>query len=324
MRNHDYLLLLIAKRYEYSTMEGFMDLTQLYYFISVAKNRNFTTTASEFFVSQPCISHQIKDLEKELGSELFIRNTRSVELTVAGEIFLQDAKLIVDIMEQSKSKLQQNKGQSMSLSITHLASPSHIFLPAIIKRFRTRYPNIKVNLCRQDALQIAQSALAHRYDIYCSMTLDMMAVTSLATKKIQADHYCIVTPKDHPAVAHISIDYEKLASEPFVLFNPEHAVTMNQQILQICRQLGFSPRVTGSYHLYEDLLYAVECGLGITILPYRTKNYMNSSLTYSLLDVSNISADLSLAWEQNITNPAVPLFLDVFWEYMQENPDQFA
>jgi len=301
-----------------------MDLTQLYYFISVARNRNFTATAAEFFVSQPCISHQIKDLEKELGTELFIRNTRSVELTVEGEIFLQDAKLVVDILEQSKNKLQQNKRQSMSLSINHLASPTHVFLPAIIKRFRSRYPNIKVNLYRQDALQISHSALAHRYDIYCSLTLDMMAVTSLVNKKIQVDHYCLVTPKDHPAVAHISIDYKKLANESFILFNPEHAITMNQQILQIFKQLGFNPKITGSYPIYEDLLYAVECGLGITILPYRTKNYINSSLIYSLLDVSNISIDLSLAWEENITNPAVPLFLDVFWEYMQEYPDQFA
>ena len=301
-----------------------MDLTQLYYFISVAKTRNFTATAAEFFVSQPCISHQIKTLEQELDIDLFIRNTRSVELTVAGEIFLQDAKNIVDIMEQSKNKLNQSKGHAMSLSIAHLASPSHAFLPSIIKRFRMRYPNIKTNIYRQDAYQITQSALAHRCDIYCSMSLDLMAVTSLSNKKIQTDHYCLVTPKGHPAAVRISIDYSKLASEPFIFFNPEHAVTMHQQILQICNQLGFTPRIAGTYSVYEDLLYAVESGFGITILPYRTKNYMNSNLTYSLLDVSNISADLSLAWEQEITNPAVPMFLDVFWEYMQEFPDQFT
>lgn len=301
-----------------------MDLAQLYYFISVAKNRNFTATAAEFFVSQPCISHQIKTLEQELEVELFIRNTRSVELTVAGEIFLQDAKIIIEIMEQSKNKLKQNKGHTMSLSIAHLASPSHVFLPSIIKLFRTRYPNIKTKLYRQDAFQIAQSALAHKCDIYCSMSLDIMTIPSLVNKKIQADHYCLVTPKDHPAAARISIDYAKLASEPFIFFNPEHAVTMHQQIIQICNQLGFSPRIAGTYNVYEDLLYAVESGFGITILPYRTKNYMNNNLAYSLLDVSNISADLSLAWEQEVTNPAVPLFLDVFWEYMQEFPDQFA
>lgn len=186
-----------------------MDLTQLYYFLSVSKTRNFTATATEFFVSQPCISHQIKAFEQELEVELFIRNTRSVELTVAGEIFLQDAKSVIDIMEQSKNKLKQNKGHSMSLNIAHLASPS------------------------------------------------------LVNKKIQADHYCLVTPKDHPAVARISINYSKLASEPFIFFNPEHALTMHQQILQICNQLGFSPRIADTYNLYEDLLYAVESGFGL-------------------------------------------------------------
>lgn len=301
-----------------------MNLTQLYYFISIAKNHNFTTTATEFYVSQPCISHQIKALEQELEVDLFTRNTRSVELTIAGEMFLPDAKNIVNIMENSKIKLKQNKEDAMSLSIAHLASPSHLFLPSIIKRFHIRYPNIKTKIFRQDAYQIVQSARAHRYDIYCSMSLDMMTVPSLFNKKIQADHYCLVTPKDHPAAVHMAIDYSKLANEPFIFFNPEHAVTMHQQILQICNQLGFSPRITGSYKLYEDLLYAVESGLGITILPHRTKNYMNNNLTYSLLDVSNISADLSLAWEEESTNPAVPLFLDVFWEYIQEHPSQFT
>lgn len=301
-----------------------MNLTQLYYFISIAKHHNFTATAAEFYVSQPCISHQIKALEQELEVDLFIRNTRNVELTTAGEMFLQDAKNIVNIMEQSKNKLKQNKENAMSLSIAHLASPSHVFLPSIINRFRKRYPNIKTNIYRQDAYQIVQSALAHRYDIYCSMSLDMMTVPSLFNKKIQADHYCLVTPKNHPAAVHIAIDYSKLAEEPFIVFNPERAVTMHQQILQITNQLGFTPRITGTYNLYEELLYAVESGLGITILPHRTKSYINSDLTYSLLDVSNISADLSLAWEEESTNPAVPLFLDVFWEYMQEHPNQFA
>lgn len=301
-----------------------MDITQLQYFLSVAKHRNFTAAAAEFFVSQPCISHQIKLLEQELEIELFIRNTRKVELTLAGELFLQDAKTVVDLLEQSKTKLTQVSGQSMSLSITHLASPSRAFLPAIIKRFRSKYPNIKVIVSRQDPYQIAHAALAHRCDIYCSMSLDLMAIPSLATKKIQADHYCLVTPKDHAAVSRMNIDYTKLANEPFVFFNPEHAVTMHQQILQICGQLGFKPKVAGTYHLYEDLLYAVESGFGITILPYKTKNYMDNDLMYTLLDTSNISVDLSLAWEQDTANPAVPLFLDLFWEYMQEFPDHFA
>jgi len=64
--------------------------------------------------------------------------------------------------------------------------------------------------------------------------------------------------------------------------------------------------------------------MGITILPYSTKNYLNGNLSYTLLDVSNISANLALAWEKDIVNPAVPLFLDVFRAYMREYPEIFA
>ena len=97
-----------------------MDFNQLSYFIAIARYGNFTAAAKAFFVSQPCISHQIQSLEKELGVRLFIRNTRSVELTAAGEIFLEDAKKMVDLMERAKNRLLQNDGDSMRLSVAHL------------------------------------------------------------------------------------------------------------------------------------------------------------------------------------------------------------
>lgn len=300
-----------------------MNLLQLSYFISVAKYRNFTSAARDFFVSQPCISHQIRELEQELGVRLFVRNTRSVELTAQGEIFLEDAKKVVDILERSKNKLLQSSDASMSLNIAHLASPSRIFLPSVVKHFHQKYPQVRVSMDRCNALQIYQAASKHQYDIYISMALDLTAYDFLAWKNIQADHYCLVTPRDHPAITRLPMDYSKLASEPFIVFNPEYAVVMHRQILQICSCLGFSPRITGIYNLYEDLLYAVEAGLGITILPYRTKNYLNNDLAYTLLDVSNVSADLAMAWEQKVTNPAVPLFLEVFLSYMQEHPELF-
>lgn len=301
-----------------------MDFNQLSYFIAIARYGNFTAAAKAFFVSQPCISHQIQSLEKELGVRLFIRNTRSVELTAAGEIFLEDAKKMVDLMERAKNRLLQNDGDSMRLSVAHLASPSHLFLPAVIRRFRQQHPYVQVRMNRMDAYGIVGAASQHRYDIYCSMAMDLSAIPELTTKSILADHYCLVTPKDHPAISSVAIDYFKLASEPFVFFNPDHAVVMHRQIMQICAKLGFTPRITGTYNLYEDLLYAVEAGMGITILPYSTKNYLNGNLSYTLLDVSNISANLALAWEKDIVNPAVPLFLDVFRTYMREYPEIFA
>ena len=144
------------------------------------------------------------------------------------------------------------------------------------------------------------------------------------SKKIQSDAFCLVTRKDHPALQKMVLDYDKLSTEPFLVFHPEHARYMNQRIMELCAQIGFHPRITEQFDLYENLLQAVEAGTGISILPYRSRSYMHANnLAFTLLDSSNDTLDLAIAWEHEISNPAVPLFLEVFREYMREHPEHF-
>ena len=108
-----------------------MDQKQLAYFVSVAKYRNFSRAAQDFYLTQPAISHQIKMLEKELETELFVRNTKKVALTDSGELFLEDAKIILDAMDQAKQKLSLAKEHPSVLRISHLSAPTLQFcLPA--------------------------------------------------------------------------------------------------------------------------------------------------------------------------------------------------
>ena len=79
-----------------------MNTEQLRYFVSVARYRNFTETAREFYVTQPAVTHQISALEREVGARLFLRTTRNVSLTRAGELFLEDAKRILDQEERAR------------------------------------------------------------------------------------------------------------------------------------------------------------------------------------------------------------------------------
>lgn len=301
-----------------------MDQKQLAYFIAVAKYRNFSRAAKDFYLTQPAISHQIKMLEKELDTELFVRNTKNVTLTDNGELFLEDAKSILDAMEQAKQKLTLARQQPSVLRICHLAAPTHQFLPDVVNQFHLQHPHVKIKLMRQDALQISETASRQEADIYFSMMPDLQQEPSLDVKKIQSDSFCLVTRKDHPALQKMVLDYDKLSSEPFLVFHPEHAKYMNQRIMELCDQIGFHPRITDQFDLYENLLQAIEAGTGISILPYRSRSYMHASnLAFTLLDSSNDTLDLAIAWEHNISNPAVPLFLEVFREYMQEHPELF-
>ena len=245
-------------------------------------------------------------------------------LTDSGELFLEDAKIILDAMEHAKQKVTLAKEQPSVLRISHLSAPTHQFLPDAVNQFHIRYPHVKIKLIRQDALQISESAARQDADIYFSMMPDLQQIASLDVKKIQSDSFCLVTRKDHPALQKMILDYDKLASEPFLVFHPEHARYMNQRIMELCAQIGFHPRITEQFDLYENLLQAIESGTGISILPYRSRSYMHANnLAFTLLDGSNDTLNLAIAWKHKITNPAVPLFLEVFREYMQEHPEHF-
>lgn len=301
-----------------------MDTKQLAYFVAVAKYRNFSRAAEEFYISQPAISHQIKMLERELDTELFVRNTKKVTLTDNGAIFLEDAKTILQSVEQAKQRLTQARHQPSVLRICHLASATHFFLPDVVNRFHMEYPHVKIRLIRQDAYEITETAFHKEADIYFSMLTDMGKHSSLNVKKIQSDSFCLVTRKDHPALQDPVLDFRKLAREPFLVFYPNHARYLNKCITQLCMELGFHPHITEQFDLYENLLQAVEAGTGISILPYRSRNYIHTdNLAFTLLDGDNDNLDLAIAWEREVTNPAVPLFLDLFWNYMQEHPDLF-
>ena len=130
-----------------------MDQKQLAYFVSVAKYRNFSRAAQDFYLTQPAISHQIKMLEKELETELFVRNTKKVALTDSGELFLEDAKIILDAMDQAKQKLSLAKEHPSVLRISHLSAPTHQFLPDVVNQFHIRYPHVKIKLQRASGKQ---------------------------------------------------------------------------------------------------------------------------------------------------------------------------
>ena len=136
-----------------------MTTEQLRYFLEVARRRSFTEAAHTFYLTQPAITHQISALERELGTKLFLRTTRSVALTRAGELFLEDAKRILDQEDRALERLRQMGGSGqLELKIGYLNSPCRHFLPGLIRDYQERYPQVSLELIRRDATGIQTGA----------------------------------------------------------------------------------------------------------------------------------------------------------------------
>ena len=126
-----------------------MELRQLEYFVAVARHRHFTRAAADVSVAQPALSQQIRKLEAELGTDLFRRTTRRVELTDAGELLLPRARTILAEVESARQEVSELEGLlrgHVEIGSLPLAS---LGVPSMLQEFRRLYPGIGIHLHEQ-------------------------------------------------------------------------------------------------------------------------------------------------------------------------------
>src|ERR1700691_4711352 len=121
-----------------------MELRHLRYFVAVAEELNFTRAAKRLGINQPGLSLQIRKLEKEMGSPLFHRGTRGVELTNAGKLMLEEARVILKQVEQANIGVRRRaRGDTGRINIGSSGGTYfHPLVPAIIREYGVHYPNV--------------------------------------------------------------------------------------------------------------------------------------------------------------------------------------
>jgi len=298
-----------------------MTYEQLEYFVITAKHLNFSEAAKELYITQPAISHQISALERELGTRLFARSTRRVHLTKSGELFLEDAKRMLGMMESARERIHlADDSSEVTLRIAYLLAPCQSFLPGLIRQFRRRYPQVNIILTRMDAHNISDALPQENHDLFFSVSRDFDTQNEYASRTIFTDTFCLICADDHPCAAASHIDFDKLASETFFMMNPEIGPLMAKQTLQICRAKNFQPHAIRYFDSMDEVLFAVEAGLGVTILPSKNQTFYPSSLVYLPLDGPHAQMSVGAAWRQRSDNPAIAWFMGMLDESEKEEP----
>ena len=301
-----------------------MNTDQLRYFLAIAQHKNFTEAAKDFYITQPAITHQIAALEKELGTPLFKRTTRNVSLTEAGKLFAEHAKHILDQEENALRNLQMlRESGARKLRIGYLNAPCQHFLPQIIADFKNQYPQVELELVRDHASGLMSWTEQQPFDFLFSVYFDLKRLPGYTCKKLTTDYYCLVCSKDAPFLVRDTIDYKKLSNETFLFLSRESGAYMYKQISQIIRELGITPYSVREYPQIMDVMFAVECGLGITIMPRHVQGYIGDNLVFLPISHSSLSIECGVAWQEHYENPAVKWLLDLLNYYLVEQPEVF-
>lgn len=288
-----------------------MDLRQLRYFVAVAEHLNFTEAAKHLYIAQSAVSQQIADLEKKLGVKLFIRNKRSVRLTNAGNVLLQEAIHLISRSEEAVKKTRQaDLGIIGKLNIGFLGYTEKIFLPYLIRRFRNNYPEIDLHIDQYNHGMLIEALNTGELDMGFTLGFGVDRISGLERQNILTEKLSIVMYHDHPLAHESSIKISDLTTESFIVLNRKESPQGFNQTLLICANNGFSPNIVSEPKLLSTVLMLVDTGMGIAILPKSLKFNSSPSLRFIDIQGDQNEYELVVAWKKSNMNKSISLFLN--------------
>ena len=289
-----------------------MELRHLRYFVAVAEELNFTRAAKRLGINQPPLSLQIQQLEKELGTPLFYRRTRGVELTNPGKLLLEEARVILKQVEQAKTDVKRRaRGETGRINIGSAgATYFHPLIPAIIREYRTDYPDVVLfPQASNTSLLIAQ---LHAGCLDIAIVRPPLGDSEGVALDVLVDEPAVmVVPTGHPLSRSASAPLRAFAKETFVLFPREHNPAVYDLLIAACQSAGFSPILGQQAPQIVSTIPLVAAGLGVAMVPRSMRRILPDAVVYLPIDGAAPRALIALAHRHGDRSPAVQNFAAV-------------
>ena len=234
-----------------------MEIQQLYYYMELCKQKNFTEAGYACNMTQGALSKQIRKLENELGITLIRRNTRKFELSKEGEIFLSYAKKMTGTYEEMLKNVQKN--QEIKIGCMPVLAPYHF--ARLVADFRKEYPDIKLVIDERIASEIQENS--DRYDFLILRENMMEDQKKFRFSQLYDDKLCAVLYEKHPLYGRDRLQLKELKDDVFIF--PERGSGSYEVFYKSCEKAGFEPKIAFEFPQANTIMSFVSEGVGITI-----------------------------------------------------------
>lgn len=274
-----------------------MDIKQLHYFIAVSEQMNFSKAAERLHISQPSLSNAIKKLEQEIGSPLLERNTRNLQLTEAGELLFERAKVIVKNMEVLKIEMNEVIVHgTRDITIGVMESIKH-WLPKVIANYKKDYPQMKFHLVDILGSKRVKKSLKS-YKTHVIITNQLMDDPELEVQTLYEERLVAVLPLHHPLAQKDTLTISDICEEPFIIST--EGFQTRRDILTSFEQAGKSINIQFEIERFETAVSLVREHLGVTILP---ENYLQGPTAKTIvkkeIEGVNLNRNVYLVYLKN-------------------------
>jgi DNA-binding transcriptional LysR family regulator len=288
-----------------------MELRHLRYFTAVADSGGIGRASRMLNISQSAVSETIRDLENELGVDLFERSNRRIRPTAAGMLFLDDAKATLASASRAIENVKRaEKGEVGTLTIGFFAGALGSFVPKLINEFRRRFQGVQISLMDMVPSQQEKALQNGTIDVGFTRPLEAAHALSLRSERFQTEKLLAVLPKAHRLARGKDVPMKELAGERFVLNDPKYSPALFNAVMSLCAEANFAPEIAATASTSAGVVALVAAGEGTAILPQYSRIF-SDDLSFLPVRSTLASIDIVLAWSPQRETPVVRSFLEL-------------
>lgn len=283
------------------------DLKLLRYFLAVAEELHFGKAAARLNMSQPPLSIHIKELENQLGTLLFIRHSRSVALTHAGRILMEESRRLLANANQVLARVEQiGRGEAGRIELGVVGTAMWGRMRPMLRRFMKENPNVEVIF--REKSPAMQMALLERRELDVGIWRMAVEPTSgFTSKRLHEAAFLVALPVDHPLAEQSAISLQALRDEYFVTLPSAHSDWAFLQL--VCQQAGFSPIIVREAVEPQTVLAMISMGMGLTLIADSYAQMSWPGVVFRPLE-ERIPADLYIVYEKQQVTPVLAKLLE--------------
>lgn len=286
-----------------------IDLRLFRQYIAVAEELHFHRAAQRLNMSQPPLTAAIRRLEQEIGAELIIRGNRTVGLTAAGLVFLDEARRAVAQADHAVTAAREAaEGRSGIIRVSCVGSALYGRLPEQLRRFRQSFPTVRLVL--REATSQQQVNMLRHGEVDAGIVIPPLPdAGELSLADFDSDRLVIAVLRGHRLAAQAPVSLHCLADEPFILWPAGQGRGFYLRIIRLCTEAGFVPNVIQEAHQMQAILSLVAVGAGVSIVPANMRATRPDDVVYHPIEHVDAEFSLSLCWREQPLAPAVARFI---------------
>jgi len=291
-----------------------MELRHLRSFMAVAEGLSFRGAAERLRVAQPSLSAQIKGLEAELGVRLFDRSTRSVRLTPAGRLLVEEAKTVLAASARAEERVRAAEhGLAGTLRVGVIAPAANAWLAGILRAYRQRFRGVQFSLF--DLTSTEQLRRLHAGELDAGLLRPPILFPELAYKFVAESRQVLAVPAGHRLARKRRVEWRDFDDEELVLVDPNAQHGFYDAFLGECAKAGAHPRPVQYANDIQTKMWLISAGFGIAPTTATLGEVKRPGLVFRPLPPGLPPVQTILAWRRDDASPALKQFCDSFQDY---------